>query len=88
VSTENVTEVIYAKLVRGRVYFLGNREFMFGEEQEISAEDREWLEVHAVDEVTVEGEGEHQKRQKFQFSVRPRDEKAVAKSPSPRTRTR
>jgi hypothetical protein len=58
-------------------------EFEFEVEQEISAEDREWLEEHAVDQVTVESEGEHQLRQKFEFSVRPRDEKPVALLPLP-----
>lgn len=84
-STDNVT---YATLVRGRVYFLGNREFLKGEPQEVSDEDREWLELHAVDEVTVEDEGEHQKRAKFKFEVRPRDEKPSAPTPSPRSRAR
>jgi hypothetical protein len=93
VSTDNTTTedlVIYATLVRGRCYFLGDREFLFEEEQIISQDDRDWLEVHAVDQVTVEDEGEHQARQKFKFELRPRDagDKAAKAASSPRQRSR
>lgn len=86
-STES-TDVIYAKLVRGRVYFLGAKEFEWDVEQEVTPEEREWLEEHAVDQVTLESEGEHQLRAKFEFSVRPRDEKPKAEPLSPRVRSR
>lgn len=60
---------IYATLVRGRVYFLGNREFLNGVAEKVSAADRDWLTAHAVDQITIEEEGEHQHRQKFKFST-------------------
>lgn len=88
-STEDTSATaIYATLIRGRVYYLRDKEFMNGEEHEVSAEDRDWLENSAFDEVTVEGEGEHQRREKFKFEVRPRGEKPDAAAPSPRSRNR
>lgn len=89
-STEETTknDVIYAKLVRGRVYFLGLKEFEYDVEQEITPEEHEWLVEHAVDQVTLESEGEHQLRQKFEFSFRPRDEKPKTTASSPRQRSR
>ena len=86
-STEE-NSALFAKLVRGRVYFLRDKEFEYDEWKEISEEDRDWLEVHAVDQVTVEDEGETQARQKFVFEVRPRGESAPTKTSSPRSRTR
>lgn len=78
---------IIATLIRGRVYYLADREFVFEVPAEISAEDRAWLEIHAVDEVTVEGEGEYQKRPKFKFEVVREDDESAPPSP-PRARSR
>lgn len=59
----------FATLIRGRIYILGSKEFENGRAVAITAEEKEWLEAHAVDYVTVEDEGEHQARQKFEFST-------------------
>ena len=56
---------IYATLVRGRVYVLGEVTFEQGTPRKVSAQTRDWLGVHAVDRVTVEGYPEE--RQKFVF---------------------
>lgn len=68
VDTTSSDGKIYATLIRGRVFFFKNQEFLNGVAQEISASDKEWLEEHAVDLVSVEDENEHQVRQKFTFS--------------------
>lgn len=74
----------YATLVRGRVYFLGDKEFLNGQTIEVTQEQREWLEDHAVDEVSVEGEGEYQSRAKFRFSATA----APVEASAPRSRRR
>lgn len=76
-----------ATLKRGRVYFLRDREFLNGVTQVINQEDKDWLEEHAVDEVTVEGENEHQKRPKFVYEIAGNGGDETA-SPSPRARGR
>jgi hypothetical protein len=86
-TTESPAATYYATLVRGRVYYLGNREFLTGVREKVSADDKKWLEQHAVDEVTVEGEGEHQKRAKFKFEVAREGEEPEPPS-SPRARSR
>lgn len=67
-ATTESTTAIMATLVRGRVYFFNNREFINGEPQVVTPADKEWLTKHAVDLVSVEDENEHQVRQKFSFS--------------------
>jgi hypothetical protein len=57
-----------ATLTRGRVYFYGDKEFENGVAVPITAEEKKWLETHAVDLVSIEDEGEHQTRAKFKFS--------------------
>lgn len=86
-STKEEATVTYATLIRGRCYFLRDREFVTGVAQIVSDEDRDWLKEHAVDEVTVEGEGEHQKRPKFKFEVAREGDKPEPPS-SPRVRSR
>lgn len=71
----------YATLVRGRVYYYGTRLFERHKSQPVTEAEELYLEEHAVDEVTVEGENEHQPRQKFEFSDEPYDpEKAASKA--------
>jgi hypothetical protein len=87
-STPETTETsapantLYCTLVRGRVYYLGDREFMNGVEQEITEEVREWLEEHAIDLVSVEDEYEHQERQKFVFREGPKVEAVQEVAPT------
>lgn len=71
-STETTTEApaaaLTATLVRGRVYFLGDKEFENGVAVSVTADEKAYLEKNAVDLVSIEDEGEHQSRQKFKFS--------------------
>lgn len=57
----------YGVLVRGRVYYLGDKLFERGVPKPVTEEEEVYLKEHAVDEVTVEDEYEHQPRQKFRF---------------------
>lgn len=59
----------YATLVRGRIYFLKDKEFLNGVAVAVTAEERQWLEDNAIDLVSVEGEAEYQERSKFSFSA-------------------
>lgn len=60
---------ILARLVRGQVYFLGNKEFRNGVAVEVTKAERNHLEEHAVDLVTVTqgDEAEPEERPKFDF---------------------
>ena len=62
-----VDPVRFAKLVRGRTYFLLSTEYEFGKFVSVNAEDEAYLSENAVDEVSMEGEGESIFREKFKF---------------------
>lgn len=49
----NTEEVILAKLVRGKDYTLSDKRFEVGEEIEVTQAEREHLEEHAVDAITM-----------------------------------
>ena len=55
-------------LVRGRVYYLGEKVFERGKPKPVTVGEEDYLNEHAVDEVTVEDEFEHQPRKKFRFA--------------------
>jgi hypothetical protein len=60
---------IYATLMRGRAYYLRDKEFLAGVAVEVTEEQKAWLETSAVDFVSVEGESDYQERPKFKFDV-------------------
>jgi hypothetical protein len=68
-----------ATLVRGRVYFLGKKEFEVGKPVVVTEQEKAYLEANAFDLVSVEGEGEHQARAKFEFAT----SGAAADTPKP-----
>lgn len=86
-SAPEKSTAMYATLVRGRVYYLKNREFLNGVSELVTPEEHAWLEENAFDLVSVEGEGEHQVRPKFKFSGSPVAEKASGAPPRSRART-
>lgn len=74
----------FATLKRGRVYFLREKEFEYNVPKEVTEEEREWLEEHAVDQISIEDEQEFQLRPKFEFS----DTAEPKAAPAPRRRGR
>lgn len=68
-ATEKTDNPRLARLVRGRVYFLGDREFGRETALPVTADEEAHLRKHAVDQLTLEGEDEFQHRQKFEFGT-------------------
>jgi hypothetical protein len=65
---------IFARLVRGKSYFLRDKAFHAGKEVEVSADERRHLEQHALDRITYVGisdDGGNETRvlSKFDFRV-------------------
>lgn len=88
-ATAPESKTRYAVLVRGRVYYLGEKLFERGVPVSVTAEEEAHLKEYAVDEVTVEDEFEHQPRQKFKFiDELLEDEPQASGSPPARRRRR
>lgn len=87
----NTEEPIFATLIRGRIYILGNKVFEAEVSVKVTVEEKLWLEENALDVVSLEDEGEHQTRAKFSFSNSPvllDSDEPVRTAPRPRARTR
>ncbi|CAO3460815.1 hypothetical protein [Azospirillum argentinense] len=63
---------IYATLVHGNVYWLGEKRFEAGKRVEVTADEREHLKTHAIDSVTINAgttSARAEVRQKFEFET-------------------
>jgi hypothetical protein len=65
---------IFARLVRGKTYYLRDKLFTSEKEVEVSADERRHLEQHAVDirfypDRGEDGEGETRRLAKFEFTT-------------------
>lgn len=94
-----MSQVTWAKLVRGRVYTYDGKTFEQGTWQRVTEDQKQHLEVHALDYVTVSsGERRVQEtRDKFVFGVGTEDKNPdeyaeeqgqAARNASPRKRSR
>lgn len=68
-GSDDMAKQIMAKLVRGKVYYLGNKLFRAGEAVAVTKAERNHLEEHAQDAVTVsQGDStQAEDRAKFDF---------------------
>jgi hypothetical protein len=82
----NAAPKIYATLVRGVVYIYGGKTFEANSPVEVTAAERAYLEVEAVDVLTVEDE--EVLRQKFTFAVEGEATNVSGTQSRPRTRAR
>lgn len=87
-ETKTEAKSRYAVLVRGRVYYLGEKLFERGVPKPVTPDEELHLKKFAVDEVTVEDEFEHQPRQKFKFIDELLDDEPEASGSPPARRRR
>lgn len=67
-----------ATLIRGKVYYLGEKIFEKNVAQPITQDEYEHLSVKAVDVVKFKGDDEPERRPKFKFTKRTRQRKGQA----------
>lgn len=63
---------IYATLVHGNVYWLGEKKFEAGKRVEVTADEQAHMQTHAIDSVTINAgtsSARAEVRQKFEFET-------------------